>query len=256
MEFNGPEELVEHGTSCLRFSYQLPPYLQKYLKKEGRYKLNKREYEKAGIYSKFYYEIVDDFAIQDWYTKNFDYSYLTNRDIDIDLINAINNKNENIQNKSLMNGLTHLIPVFGNLETRKILDFRIKNIDLFNNYRFELNKIVKERKLTSQSQFKEAFYDLVKPNIEKIDMELKNYKKSIVKDMGLDVIVSSGLVVIGLYSGILPSNIGEIIATVGGVGGINASIKKGLDIGTVPNDIRANPYFFLWKLQRKNKKSS
>jgi hypothetical protein len=253
LEINGPSELIEHSKNYFHFRLYLPAQLKKYEEKLGRFKLSRKKIDRLGLYDRYCSQIIDDFALQDWYTKNFDYTYLTNSDVEIEVIKKINSEEYNKRNELIMKGLQHNLLTFSNSQLGEVLKYRKKNEGIFDDYRINIHRLIKELDPQSEKEVREAFLDTVKPEIERIDVDIKQYRKSLAKELGSNLLLNSGLVILGMHSGILPENISDIVSTLGGVGGLSTSIKHGTKILQKPAGIRDNPYFFLWKLNKKIK---
>ncbi len=252
IELKGPEELVEHGSMYIYFG-KLPKQLKKYSYKKGKYKLDKDILKKTNLLNYLPDIIIQDFEFQDWYCKNFDFSYLTNREIDINLINHTNDIDMNEINRKIYDCISHQLPIMSNVDIKDILKIRENDGDVFKLYRDNVKKLIRELPNNS-SQIKEAFSDVVQPEIDKINISLNESQKSILKNATKNIIITSGIIGIGLYAGILPNDIKELMIAAGGCGLVQAGLSSSTDFITKPNTLRENPYYFLWKVNKSIKK--
>jgi hypothetical protein len=252
LEIVGPEELVEHGTNYIHFTHYTPKELEKYKNSRGKHKIDKKTLESSGLIYGMPDIIVKDFAIQDWYTKNFDFSYLTNRGIDVKLINQTNDNGTNLRNRKLFDCIAHQLPIIRDVNVEDILKIREKDGESFRLYRNNMKNLVRELPENS-SHIKEAFLDVVQPEIDKINISLSESKKSVFKSLAKNVVITSGIVSIGLTTGILPNNINEIVGVAGLCGLTQTAINSIADTLIKPNALRENPYYFLWKVNKKAK---
>jgi len=251
LQIDGPEDIIEHQTQVIHFVYYIPQTLKKYLKNKGKYKLSRKEMEDIAIFKGLFNQNIEDFAVQDWYTKNFDYTYLTNRSLDIDLIRMVNGDDLNRTSEYFIDGLTHTIPALSNLSVTQLLKLRKQEGNAFEDYRNNLRRVIKELKPKSASEVREAFQEKVKPEIDKIQRKIKERNKLLIKNLSIDAIIYTGIVTIGLFSGLLPANIGTIVGALGGIGFGHSLVKRLTNFVTVPGECRENPYFFLWKVKKR-----
>jgi hypothetical protein len=253
IEILGPEELVEHGAMYINFTHYLPKELSKYANSKGKHKLDKEILERSRLLYFLPDIVIKDFAIQDWYTKNFDFSYLTNREVDVKLINQTNDYDINERNSKVFESLAHQLPVIRDVNIKNLIKIREKDGESFELYRHNMKKLVRELP-DNPSHIKEAFSDIVQTEIDKINISLSESRKSIIKSITKNVIITAGIVSIGLTTGILPDNIKEIVAVAGGCGLAQTAINNVTDNFTKPNTLRENPYYFLWKVNKKVRK--
>jgi hypothetical protein len=59
---------------------------------------------------------------------------------------------------------------------------------------------------------------------------------------------------IGLYTGILPQNFGQIFAAVGGTGAGLSAAEKVRQAASVPPAVRENRFYFLWRVKEASRK--
>ncbi|HZK55442.1 MAG TPA: hypothetical protein VFC84_14760 [Desulfosporosinus sp.] len=253
LEIRGPEELVQHGITFIHFMHYTPKALLKYANSKGRHKIDRTILEQSGLINHLTDVVIDDFTTQDWYTKNFDFSYLTNRELDIKVINQTNDDDINARNRKLFECLAHQLPVIKDVNIKEILKIREKDGESFGLYRNNMKKLIRELP-NKPSHIKEAFSDIVQPEIDKIYISLNESRKSIIKNISKNIIITSGIVYMGLTTGLLPDNIKEIVGVAGGCGLTQTAINNLTDSFTKPNTLRTNPYYFLWKVNKTTKK--
>ena len=133
-----------------------------------------------------------------------------------------------------------------------ILKIRDNDYESFILYRNNMKRLIRELPDNPQ-QIKEAFSDMVQPEIDRINISLSESKKSIFKSIAKNVVITSGIVSIGLTTGILPNDINQIVGTAGLCGLAQAAITNIGDALIKPNTLRENPYYFLWKVNSKAK---
>lgn len=249
IEILGSEELIDHGAIYLSFTHYTPKELCKYANRKGKHKLDSETLERSKLLYHLPDIIMKDFAVQDWYTKNFDFSYLTNREVDVKLINQTNNYDTNLRDSKIFECLAHQLPIIRDVDIKNLLKIRENDGESFVLYRNNMKKLVRELP-NNPSHIKEAFSDIVQVEIDKINISLSESRKSLIKNIAKNVLITSGIVTIGLNTGILPNNIKEIVAVAGGCGLAQTAINNITDNFTKPNTLRENPYYFLWKVNK------
>jgi len=253
VQAEGPEAIIHEGEAVLRFRHYVPKALLPYRKVPGKHLITKRRVEKSGLLGWIIVPQLEDYQVQDWYAKHFDMTVLTNRESDLNLIQRIDARGTEPINQYFIEGLKHQLPTIASKSISTLLELRKENEEVFHNYRIELRKALTERGVKSVSQAKELFADTVQPEIEKIDKKIKNFRQAAVKSLAKDVLIYGGLVTVGLFSGLIPSNIAEIVGTIGGVEVTRTLIDKAGAIVKQPPSARENPYFFLWQAMRKKR---
>ncbi|MEN6314458.1 MAG: hypothetical protein ABFD25_09455 [Clostridiaceae bacterium] len=144
LEIGGPDYLIEHGKMYINFSTYTPNILKEFTDREKKYKLDEKTIKSSGIIDGLVGAIVKDFALQDWYTKNFDYSYLTNRILDTKLINLVNGNNSSEINSKIYDCITHQLPLICGAEIEDVLKIRQNDGESFELYRRNMRKLVRE----------------------------------------------------------------------------------------------------------------
>jgi hypothetical protein len=211
--------------------------------------LKKNEVVKAKIYQTVSGDILHDWMTQDFYSKLYDASSLTNRDIDYELARTSAVEKDNSKN---IFDLSHEAPFIHGASAKKVLALRKKNGEAFSVYRDAVNKALKESGEGANS--KELLNDVVRPELNKIENTIKNSQKLLSDKSLTQLALGTSFIGIGLSTGFLPNNIAAIVAAVGG-------LKYATDLGENvrslirhPQEARNNPYYFLWKVQRLSKK--
>ena len=93
----------------------------------------------------------------------------------------------------------------------------------------------------------EAFRDQILPEINLIDKKIKDWKLKTRESLKEKVIFGTGAVSIGLYAGMLPPNIGQLVAAIGGGSAIAGAV---MDYNKTLKDrieARSNDFYFLWQ---------
>jgi hypothetical protein len=234
---------------------KLPKIVKDKFRKGKSSKLTADEIKKSKVYQIITQSVLNDLDYQDYYSKLYDASVLTNRSIDFDLINSTNL----ISNSQIKFDLNHELPFMQNVPLKKLIELRKKEGEAFEVYRNSVTKAIKEtekQRGTQQPKKKEIYNDLIRPEINKIDLTIKNSKKLIFGNIKQDLILGTSFVGIALASGFLPNNIGQVVSAIGGIKFADQFASNVRKLLTTPQEIRNNPYYFLWKVKRLAEKST
>jgi len=244
----GTDDLVDHPMIFNINNHPDNPMLNR-IQKKNKSKLSKKDVIDFGIPKFFITPIVNDLLIQNHYSNYYNAHYLTNRNIESNLITNNLSKSQVSLGNKVSKSLVHKLPFLPDISFDKLLKLRKKEGEAFQLYRSSLTNFLANIK-SKDYDLKQAFQDEIQPEINKINITLKNSKKLILTDIGKDLLVGSTFVSVGLFSHFLPPNAAQLIA---GLGGINFLDKMGTNIkkiSTIKSEARNNKYFFVWKLQR------
>jgi len=101
-----------------------------------------------------------------------------------------------------------------------------------------------------KSEAKEIYEDIIKPKLVALQTQAKNFRRASLKKGLLKVTASSAIVAIGIYAGILPSDISKLITAIGGFS-VARDLAEALgSIGTNPEEVRNHNLYFLLRLGR------
>ncbi len=214
---SGPESLLEHG----RIVYvlrKIPDNLANQLDSAGHYVLSMNEIKKFGFLHKLTEPILDDILLQSLYvTQGF--HYLTDREIDLEVVAAVNDAVTQDNSSALLSGLSHAVPVVPEADLVALTKLRTNEGEAFRVYRDKLNSVTRsfssETALT-QKRVRQAFLDIIEPELNKLDQTVRDNKRLLFGQIRQDVIFGAGVVSIGLFCGLFSPTVGEIFAGLGG----------------------------------------
>src|SRR5439155_21931290 len=131
-----------------------------------------------------------------------------------------------------------------------LVALRQKDGAAFQVYRDSVSRVLRELTSRDAKKARQAFQDVVLPHLSDIDLALSNAKKVARRKIATNVAIGTGLVAVGLTTGLLPPNVGQIIASLGGLqAGANA-LQGMIELLAEPEAVRQNKYYFLWKARR------
>lgn len=257
---SGPEDLIEHG----KFFYIIPEPPEELvgrLDEDDRCVLSKEEVSDFGFPHLLTKSIVDDLLVQDLYaTQGF--HYLTDRDIDFEVVSAVNDPETAKNSDILLSGLSHIVPLIPEVPLSSLAKFRLNEGEAFRVYRDKLVSVIHElqsESVLTESRVKQALEDVIEPELNKMDHVIRENKQLLTGQLQQDIIFGSGMISVGLFTGIFPPNVGEVFAALGGYKFVNSVLDKANSLLKEPKDVRKNSFYFLWKasggkkrLQRKS----
>lgn len=255
VEISGNSDLLEHPI-VVSFRKYIPAPLDQIVINNNRKRLNKKEVKESKLLYIILDNLMSNLSYQDFYSRHHSSHILTDTEFDFNLvkllgINTTEFSDSNRNKANTLSNINHILPFADNVPIDKLLKLRREEGESFCVYRNKLDKIVKRSDLTERTS-REIFMDEINPEINKINLTLKNNKKLLWGNIKSNIFLASTYVSASLYTGILPSNIETIVASIGGFG---FASKIGHDIIKMIKepDIRENEFYFLWKI--KNEKT-
>ena len=250
----GPHSYGFHGSMVIKFRYYIPKEILAVLDKKKSVELSP-EIMKQTFLSALISPILDDLTIQNITLNNTDYNYLTDRNIDVQLIDALNVGEKATISKALIEGLVHKIPLIANARLDNILKLRQEEGESFLVYRDAVSSFLDQAGNLTQSQFREAYRDVIQPEVNKINLTISNNRKAIMGSLRDDLIILAGAISFGIYTGILSTDASKFLAnigacTVGGASFLANEYAKAKKLFNEPDSVKGNKFYFLWKLQQ------
>lgn len=250
LEVSGPEDFIDHGKTFLHLYDPIPKHIRSCLKKKLPYNLSKKEIINENILSIIITPILRDLSKQEWHSAFNGTSYLCDNKTQIRIASQINNKAYVANSSAFENGMQHLLPAIYSDDSKYIVDLREKEPEAFAVYRDKLNSMIHEAKSWNEQEVTAIFRDQVLPEINLIEKKIKDWKSNIRETFKEKVIFGTGAVTVGLYAGLLPPNIGQIIAAVGGGSAIATALMDYNKTSKEKQEARKNDFYFLWQAKQ------
>ena len=245
---SGPESLIEHGHMYLIVP-DAPKKLRKKINERGPLVLSPEEVNEFGLSDRFTQPIVNDLLLQNLYaTQGF--NYLSDREIDFDVVAAINDPATSDKSQSLFNGLSHAVPLVPQADLSALVKLRSNEGEAFRVYRDRLNSLLLELRSEpdlTEGRVRQALQDAIEPELNKIDQAVKENSRLLHGQLVTDMALSVGFVSIGLFSGILSPAVGQVFASLGGFKYLSSAVDKARQLVAGPREVRTNSCYFLWK---------
>lgn len=194
--------------------------------------------------------VVDNLFYQEWHSTFHGTKHLTDDELHLKYSRLINDHNTSIISSALVEGLKHSLPVAFSKDIAEILKIRESEKEAFEVYRDKVNKLVKDLPSHKPKDFGEIFNDTIVPEINVINKQISDRKKSIRSSVSEKMLFGLGTVTVGLYSGIIPQDIGNIIAAIGGCKCVADTLSEYNKSFKEDQEARKNDLFFLWKINK------
>jgi len=124
----GPEDLVSHGATRLLISGNSDDDLSKLVVKRAASKkspfLSQKEIQKFGILNSLAGPIMSDLTIQNYYSEMYGVQYISDSEVDFELLSTMNHSKVNTLSNALAEGLSHSVPYLSDVEISKLLELR------------------------------------------------------------------------------------------------------------------------------------
>ncbi|WP_395306524.1 hypothetical protein [Enterobacter sichuanensis] len=243
--------IIDHGSTHLHF-YQKPKskHLRKLAEKNIKHTFSREEIEQENILQSVVYPLVNDIVEQEWISHFYNSSLLIDNKEKIKITGKLNAETMSINANTFNQSVSHYLPTIHCRDPLEILKLREREDESFKVYRDKLKKLLLEAPKQKQEYFPEIFRDTILPEINLMNKKLKDYKIKKRNNLRDKLIFGSGAVAFGLYSGVLPSNIGSILAAIGGGSAIVSSMIDYKSAFLSEDEIRSSDYYFLWQLTK------
>lgn len=249
-EILGPDNFIEHGAM---YFHHMPPvgeYITYLCSKNLPYLFSKKEIIQERILSVIINPIIEDLSNQEWHSKLYGTSYLCNNQTQIKIATSTNPQTYKANSASFGSAIEHYLPTIQSKSVEIILNIREKEEEAFKVYRDKVNTLIKKNKNWEDNEVAEIFRDQILPEINIIEKKVSDWKRktrSAIKDK---IIIGSGAVSFGLYSGILPSDLSHLLAAVGGGAAIISTAVDYTKTIRNKSEARSNDYYFLWQVNK------
>jgi hypothetical protein len=253
------EDLYDHGDYVLYIS-KLPQILLRKLANQPSLKqhhLSASEILRAHVNRKTLKTIAMDVSCLKFYCLNANLKYLTDRTIDISLLQAATQEHNLLKyNDILSTQLIFEMPIFSDIPLSYLLTVRANEHDAFITYRETINSLVDEyiaqgHKLSAKIA-KQIYSDIIQPNLLTLDKKISKIRRSAILKSLSKVALSTSALVFGLYGNYIPAEIRPLLISYGFIKALNTA-ESLPDLIRTPAEIRNDNLYFLWKLSRKSK---
>lgn len=246
-EITGPEDIIEHGSVYLHAYEPISDIFSPFMKKDGPYILSPEEIQSSCVLHQIIGPIVNDLSTQEWHSALNGTSYLCDNKTHIKVASKINSKAYAANSDVFEQSLKHYLPAIYSKDPSAILDLRTKEEEAFAVYRDNLNRFMQDSASWSQDEVSKIFRDQLLPEINLIDKKVKDWKSNAREGIAQKLLFGTATASFGLYEGLLPSNIGEIVTAVGGATAVAGTLMEYNKTLKEKQEARKNDFYFLWQ---------
>ncbi|MCZ8252255.1 MAG: hypothetical protein O9318_07280 [Hylemonella sp.] len=246
-EVSGPEGIVEHGTVYFHAYRPFPQQFRRYRRMGPVHTLTKSEIEDGGVLKMVVQPIVQDILLQEWHTALNGTSYLSDSRDHMELVSLINNESFAANSAAFSSGLKHYLPQIYSQDATVLLALRERESEAFAVYRDKLRRMLKAAPSWDETELAMVFRDEVLPEIAVIEKRIRDWKSNARSQIGERIIFGTGAVTLGLYAGILPSDIGQLVAALGGTSAAAGVLMDWNKTLKDKQQARSSDFYFLWQ---------
>jgi hypothetical protein len=203
--------------------------------------------------------IIDDISTQNATASTFNCQYITDRAIDLELMDLVSNKSAKSFTRASSLALTHPLAFVDKVPLDRLLKFRKQDGEAFRVYRDSVRQVLARAPGKTEAELREALDDEIRPELNRIDMAIKSSRKLLASSALTDLTVTLASVSIAAFSGLLPHSLGipdnvvNLGAAVGGWQGVKGLASKAASLRAAPKEVSENKYAFLWKVRSESK---
>mgnify|MGYP005992775641 FL=1 len=168
----------------------------------------------------------------------------------IKIASKINSANYAANSLSFTKAMSHHLPLVFSNDLNSVIKLREQEGEAFKVYRDKINTLIRQKDSWKEKDISEMFRDQVLPEINMIDKKVKDWQTKTRESIKDKVLFGSGAVSIGLYSGTLPTSIGQFVAAIGGASVITSALMDYNKTLKEQNEARSNDYYFLWQAKK------
>jgi hypothetical protein len=247
-----PEGMFEYNQ--LQTNLTLPPHLAK--KATEPIRVSIRDARRLRLFNDEIDRIIDDISTQNATANRFNCQYITDRAIDFELMDMVSDKRVRSFNHEAIGALSHPLPFVDQVPLGRLLKLRKDSGESFLVYRDAVRSVLSSAHGKSSTELREAFDDAIRPELNKIDLTLKQARKQMATSTMIDLTIALASVSIAAFSGLLPAKLGipkevlDVGAALGGWQSVKSLASKVAEVRSTPKEVNESKYAFLWKIRR------
>jgi RNA-binding protein YhbY len=242
----GSEDLIQHTAVDLQTKEPegMPTRIR------PGHKLSRQQIVKYGLIDPWINRVIRDLFIQNVDVDRRGCQYLTDRQVDLDIVTSVGEPETIRMCKAFLDGLSHSVPAVEGVRLEKLVRLRQKEGEAFLVYRDALHKTLVRAPSLGPKEMRQLIDDEVRPEIHKIERTVKSARRLLAESLTRDIVVSTAFVGIGLFSGVLSPQAAVIVAALGGANFAKSMAERGSQLIQDPVAVTDKPYYFMWKLKK------
>lgn len=249
-EIKGPDNIIEHGAMHLHGYQPISNIFKPFLNKKVPYTLEEEEVQSSKILDQVIGPIVKDLSEQEWHSALNGTSYLCDNNTHMKIAGKNNNKAYVANSDVFEKSLKHYLPSIHAKSLEAIISLRNREEESFSVYRDKLNKFLKDSSSWQKEEISKIFREQLLPEINIIEKKVKDWKANAREGIKEKILFGTATASFGLYQGVLPSNISDIIAAIGGTAAVGGSLMEYNKTLKEKTEARKNDFYFLWQANK------
>jgi hypothetical protein len=259
----GPEDIVPHGVG-LWIAYGPPEWLPRRLKRRAYdedvfYRVPSSKIPSTGLLAVVLESVTWDVVMQHILSMFRGTKYLTNRQADAAFLCAVNDRDDYAAWSDVLSQyLQYDMPIIEGVPLEELVAVRRSEHDAFLVYRDTLKDIIRnhvaEHPALSGREAQQMYEDVVQPSLNRMKAKASSIRRSLVEKTGRDVVITGGLVGVGVFSGLLPADLAPLVGAVGGFSIAKDVLASLASLRSTPGELRNENLYFLWKIGEKRQK--
>lgn len=259
---DGPAPYFDHA--MVSTSLHVPdalinrPTILKKIENGNTISISKALIKDLGLHGGFAHKIVTN-AIFGLATSNcLNTTFLTENDLHIQFLNTLHSNSE-VSRRNLIaeKYLTTIVPFLEEIELKNLIKLRRREEEAFLLFRQALNKSIDEF-LSLPEDFSEKhaqsiYADIIAPSLAHLDTKVKKAKRDLISKPFRSLTGIVGIISFGLLTGLVPSDVSEIVKVLGILKFGSDFIKDTMALGDEEKNIKSDHFYFLWKVRDCNR---
>jgi len=253
LDFVGPEEYLAHGSGGAVLD-SIPKWAPKRMVGR-RTRIGLSSVREHKLLGSIFRDMANDALLQSYFGTAFNARYVTDLPGEAEFFQMLNADDTlALQTAALCARLTHSVPLLDEVPLETLMKVRRNDPLAFDNYRSALTGIVKtyvrEGRTVGNKEAVEIYQDILKPRLVALETQAKNLRRTALKKGLLKAAASSVLVGLGIYTGVLPSDVSKLVTA---VGGFNVAKDLAEAFGALeanPGEVRNHNLYFLLRLKQ------
>jgi hypothetical protein len=217
--------------------------------------LSSQQARSLGIAHRLIGEMIEELIFCLYASKLHNVRYLTQRNADQYFLQAVSAEgSDELLRAQAARLLTHELPMLKRIDMGRIVSIRRREADTFIAYRQALSKAMGEVLTSSDPPSRndaiQLYRDVLRPEVDKIEARFRRSRRQQFVAAGTTALVYTGVMAISIATGVLPPTATALLGLVGGAESVNTIVKA---VGTSlapPEPLRANDFYFLWRVGR------
>jgi hypothetical protein len=251
MAIRGPKEFLDEGFA-IRSYRTLPSWFSGEDKKARA--LTKSELVDSQLIEGVFNASAYDIVTQASHAEDNGCSYLSDSEAEAAFFDDPELPTDGALSRSeVAASLMHDVPMFSEISTNGLLQLRRDYPDAFRAYRSALSAAtLQQGELMSSGRLRvqEFYRDVIEPRVEQLRSLDSSSRVASLKSVGLSVAIPSISLLFGLLDQGLPNTLAEAARILGAAGLAKAIVDPVKDATSRSTAVKADPYFFLLKMDK------